>query len=65
MPIVEITLIEGRTYEDKSRLVAAVTEAIVSSIKAPREAVRIIIREVPAHHFAAGGVLKGAPPKPS
>jgi 4-oxalocrotonate tautomerase len=63
MPIVEITLIEGRTYEDKSRLVTEVTDAIVSSIKAARESVRIIIREVPAHHFAAGGVLKGAPPK--
>ena len=63
MPIVEITLIEGRTYEDKSRLITEVTDAIVSSIKAPRETVRIIIREVPAHHFAAGGVHKGAPPK--
>lgn len=45
MPIVEITLIEGRTYEDKSRLVTEV------------------IREVPAHHFAAGGVLKEHHPK--
>ena len=63
MPIVEITLIEGRTHEDKTRLVTEVTDAVVSSIRAPREAVRIIIREVPPWHFAAGGVLKGAPPK--
>ncbi len=62
MPIVEVTLIEGRTHEAKSRMVTEVTDAIVSSLGAPREAVRIIIREIPAYHFAAGGALKGAPP---
>ncbi|WP_454916203.1 2-hydroxymuconate tautomerase [Xanthobacter sediminis] len=61
MPIVEVTLIEGRTYEAKVKMVAEVTDALVSSLGAPREAVRIIIREVPAWHFAAAGVLKGEP----
>lgn len=61
MPIVEVTLIEGRTYEAKVRMVAEVTDALVSSLGAPRESVRIIIREVPAWHFAAAGVLKGEP----
>lgn len=61
MPIVEITLIEGRPFEKKKRMVKEVTDAIVASLDAPREAVRIIIREVPAWHFAAGGVVKGEP----
>lgn len=61
MPIVEVTLIEGRSFEKKKKMVEEVTNAIVTSLEAPREAVRIIIREVPAWHFAAGGVLKGEP----
>ncbi len=65
MPIVEITLIEGRDREAKQRLVEKVTEAIVDSIAAPRESVRIILREVPGEHFAVGGVLKGAAKVPS
>ena len=62
MPIVEVTLIEGRSFEKKKKMVEDVTNAVVSSLGAPREAVRIFIREVPAWHFAAGGELKGTPP---
>ncbi|WP_024280176.1 2-hydroxymuconate tautomerase [Xanthobacter sp. 126] len=61
MPIIEITMIEGRPFEKKKRMVKEVTDAIVASLDAPREAVRIIIREVPAWHFAAAGVVKGEP----
>jgi len=60
MPIVEITLIEGRSPEQKAKLAAKLTEAVVESVGAPIESVRVIIREIPAQHFAVGGVLKGA-----
>ncbi|MFA5122581.1 2-hydroxymuconate tautomerase [Zavarzinia sp.] len=63
MPIVEVTLIEGRSFEAKKRMVEEVTSAITSSLGAPREAVRVIIREVPPWHFATGGVPKGEPPE--
>lgn len=58
MPIVEITLIEGRTLEQKKALGKAVTEAIVTAIEAPRESVRIILREVPPAHFIVAGEMK-------
>ncbi len=58
MPIVEITMIEGRTAESKRRLIAKVTDAIEESIAAPRDSIRIILREVPALHFGAGGKTK-------
>ena len=58
MPIVEITLIEGRSLEKKAALMKAVTAAIADSIGAPAEAVRIIIREIPPEHFGVGGVAK-------
>lgn len=62
MPIVEITILEGRTPEKKVKLMEKVTDAVVEAIDAPRDAVRIILREIPAEHFAAGGVPKKMPP---
>jgi len=58
MPIVEITMIEGRAPEAKRRLIAKVTDAIVDAIDAPRESVRIMIREIPALHFGVAGKTK-------
>lgn len=64
MPIIHVTLIEGRTMEKKAALMKALTDAAVESIGAPIESVRVIINEVPGGHFAAGGVPKG-PAQPS
>ncbi len=61
MPIVEITLIEGRTDEAKEKLHKKVAEAVSDSIGAPLESIRIILREVPGAHFSAGGVAKSKP----
>lgn len=61
MPIVDITLLEGRSPEKKLALIRKVTDAIVESIDAPRDSVRVILREVPPEHFAAGGVPKKMP----
>lgn len=62
MPIVEITLMEGRTPEKKLKLMEKVTDAVVESVDAPREAVRVLIREIPAEHFAVAGKPKKMPP---
>ena len=59
MPIVEITMIEGRTPEAKRRLIAKVTDSIIEAIDAPRDSIRIILREIPALHFGAGGQDQG------
>jgi len=64
MPIVEITMIEGRTPEAKRRLIAKVTDSIIEAIDAPRDSIRIILREVPALHFGAGGKTKEKPEAP-
>jgi 4-oxalocrotonate tautomerase len=58
MPIVDITLLEGRTDEKKKAMMAAVTDAIEQSLDAPRDSIRIMLREVPARHFAVAGKTK-------
>ncbi|MDR2013362.1 MAG: 4-oxalocrotonate tautomerase family protein [Rhodanobacter sp.] len=55
MPIMQVFLLEGRTDEQKARLISALTEAAVESIGAPRETVRVIITEMPKTHFGIGG----------
>jgi 4-oxalocrotonate tautomerase len=56
MPIVEITLVEGRRPDQLRTLISKVTQACVESVDAPVESVRVILREIPATHFAAGDV---------
>lgn len=61
MPIIEVTLIEGRSIEKKIKMIRAVTDAVEETLEAPRDSIRIIVREVPKWHFAAGGEVKGEP----
>ena len=58
MPICEITLVEGRSKEQKRALMKEVTEAISHSLGAPPTAIRIILREIPGEHFAVAGEPK-------
>lgn len=56
MPLVEITLVEGRTPEQLRAMVSAATHAVAAAVDAPVPSVRVVVREVPATHFAAGDV---------
>lgn len=57
MPLVQITMAEGRTPEHKRALLAAVTQAIHDSIGAPIESVRAWVVEVEPSAFMAAGEL--------
>ena len=65
MPIIDVTLAEGRTPAQLRTLVHKLTEAAVEAVDAPRDSVRVILREVPLTHFAAADVTiaerRGAP----
>ena len=56
MPLVEVTLVEGRSPEQLRTLISRLTTAVVDSVGAPKENVRVVLREVPATHWAAGDV---------
>ncbi|MFT3874416.1 MAG: 2-hydroxymuconate tautomerase family protein [Nocardioides sp.] len=56
MPFIDVTLTEGRTPEQLRALIAGLTDAAVAAIDAPRESVRVVLREVPQTHWAAGDV---------
>ena len=56
MPLIEVTLVEGRSPEQLRALIAGLTQAACDAVDAPRANVRVVVREVPATHWAAGDV---------
>ena len=60
MPLLQVSLIEGRTAELEEELIAELTETVVRVLDAPRESVRVILYGVPAEHWGVAGVSKAA-----
>lgn len=56
MPLIEVTLAEGRDPERLRRLLRQVHDAVQSALDAPSESIRVILREVPPAHWSAGDV---------
>ena len=56
MPLVEITLVQGRSPTQLRTLISKVTDAVESAVGAPRPSIRVVLREVPPTHWAAGDV---------
>ena len=55
MPIAQIHMMEGRTEAQKTALIEKVTDASCEAVDAPREAVRVILQEMPNTNFGIGG----------
>ena len=56
MPLVQVTLREGRTPAQLRALISALTAAVVDSVGVNKEAIRVIVTEVQPTHWAAGDV---------
>ena len=56
MPVVIVEMWEGRTIQEKKKVVKGITSSFGKIGIAP-EAVRIIIRDNPKHNWAIGGKL--------
>jgi 4-oxalocrotonate tautomerase len=57
MPLIQVTLLEGRTPEQKRNLVQALTNAAVEQLGTKPEAVVITMVDVPPSNYAMAGVL--------
>lgn len=58
MPIIEVSLLEGRTKERKATLIRELTDAAERALEVPRSSIRVILREVPKEHWGVGGETK-------
>jgi 4-oxalocrotonate tautomerase len=57
MPMVQITMLSGRTADQKRKLAQRITDAIVEEAGARRDAVIVAFHEVSRESYASGGVL--------
>lgn len=57
MPVVQVTLLQGRSAEQKRKLASRITDAMVEEAGARREGVVVTFVEVSRESYASGGVL--------
>ena len=57
MPHVQITLLQGRSVEQKRKMVQRVTDAIAEEAGTAKEGIVITLVEVTKEDYARGGVL--------
>ena len=57
MPSVQITWVAGRSAEQKRKIAARVTQALVEEGKAKVENVHVTFHDLPATDYAEAGVL--------
>lgn len=57
MPVVTVQLWAGRSLEQKRRLVAAITEAMVEHAGANPDALHVVLQEIPKENWGRAGML--------
>ncbi|MDW7740097.1 MAG: tautomerase family protein [Bacillota bacterium] len=55
MPVVTVSLREGRTVEQKRALVQEVTKAVVSTVNCPEDAVMVLIHDLKSEDIGKAG----------
>jgi len=64
MPMIQVTMLEGRTADQKRKIAKRITDALVEEAGARREAIVIAFHEVSRESYASGGqLIIDKPPK--
>lgn len=56
MPIIQVSLIEGRPPEKIKALIENITDTVVETLDAPKQSVRVLVTELPKTHWGKAGV---------
>jgi len=57
MPLVQVTMLQGRTADQKRKIAKRVTDVMVEEAGAKREAIVVAFVEVSKESYASGGEL--------
>jgi len=57
MPLIQITMLAGRTTDQKRRIAQRITDTMVEEAGTRREAIVVTFLEVSKENYASGGVL--------
>ncbi len=55
MPLLQVSIVEGRSPELKERLIRDLTATVVKTLAVKPEAVRVLIQELPKTHWGSAG----------
>ncbi len=55
MPVVKIDMWSGRSVEEKEKIIQKVTDAICETCGCPKEAVTVVIDEIPKENWGSAG----------
>jgi 4-oxalocrotonate tautomerase len=57
MPLVQVTMLQGRTVEQKRKIASRITEVMVEEAGTRKEGIVVTFVEVSRESYASGGVL--------
>ena len=55
MPLNQVTMVEGRTVEQKHALIRNLSESMAETLEVPLERIRVAIYEITADEWGIGG----------
>lgn len=55
MPLIQVTMVEGRTVEQKHALIRNLSQSLAETLEVPLDRVRVAIYEVSADEWGIGG----------
>ena len=55
MPFLHVHILEGRDEALRAKLIGALTDTICDVLGSPKEAVRVLIDEIPKENWGIGG----------
>lgn len=61
MPIIQVSIISGRSPAMKRTLLRSIAEATATSLAVPLSTVRVLLTEVAPEHWTVGGEAKTPP----
>lgn len=65
MPLIQVTMVEGRSVEKKHALIAELTDTAARVLEVPVDRVRVVIQEVTGDDWGIGGkpysLVRGTP----
>ena len=57
MPMVQITMLEGRTADQKRKIAKRITDTLVEEAGARREGIIVVFHELSKESYSSGGEL--------
>lgn len=55
MPLIQVTMVEGRTVEQKHALIRNLSQSMSDTLEVPLERIRVAIYEITADEWGIGG----------